>query len=273
MRSHRLRHDPCSARRTSIGQTPDSQYVRHRRHLRLRRQTRGGSRGSGADERAPAPSRPGRWRCAHRTRRRPRASASRDHRRRDRPAAALQRGRQRRRRVQRRDLQLPGTHPGTHRARARVQDAQRHRGDRACVGGVGRSLRAALPRHVRVRPLGPEPADAVHGPRPSRREAALLRAPARWSAHLRIRTEGTARPRRIASRDRSVCRGRVLRARLRARAAHHLPRVPQAAARRDAHGAARTSAARARVVLGRALLARQQGERWRGDGGTQSSTA
>jgi asparagine synthase (glutamine-hydrolysing) len=54
----------------------------------------------------------------------------------------------------------------------------RYRGDRPCLGGVGRGLRPALSRHVRLRPLGSRPADPVPGPRPSRHQAPALRAAA-----------------------------------------------------------------------------------------------
>ena len=40
---------------------------------------------------------------------------------------------------------------------------QRHRGDRACLGDVGRGLRRALPRHVRLRAVGPQSRHAVPG--------------------------------------------------------------------------------------------------------------
>jgi asparagine synthase (glutamine-hydrolysing) len=44
---------------------------------------------------------------------------------------------------------------------------------------VGRGLRAAFSRHVRLRPLGSQPRDALSGARPAWRQAALLRAAAR----------------------------------------------------------------------------------------------
>ena len=115
---------------------------------------------------------------ARRARRRARPSAAVDHRPVDRPAAAVQRGRQRRRRLQRRDLQLPGADPRADGARPRVPHAQRHRGHRPRLGGVGRGVRRALPRHVRVRAVGPQPRDAVPRARPARRQAAVLRAAA-----------------------------------------------------------------------------------------------
>ena len=45
------------------------------------------------------------------------------------------------RRLQRRDLQLPGADPRADRARPRVPHAQRHRSHRPRVGGVGRGVR------------------------------------------------------------------------------------------------------------------------------------
>ena len=49
---------------------------------------------------------------------------------------------------------------------------ERHRSHRARLGAVGRGLCPALPRHVRLRAVGPQPPDAVHGARPAGREAA-----------------------------------------------------------------------------------------------------
>ena len=43
-------------------------------------------------------------------------------------------------------------------ARPPLPHPQRHRGDRARLGGLGRGVREALPRHVRLRALGPQPA-------------------------------------------------------------------------------------------------------------------
>ena len=54
----------------------------------------------------------------------------------------------------------------------------RHRGHRACLGGVGRGVRRALPRHVCVRAVGSQPRNAVPGPRPAGRQAAALCAAA-----------------------------------------------------------------------------------------------
>ncbi len=94
-----------------------------------------------AHERDPAPPRSGRRRAAFRAGPRPRPPAPVDHRPLHRAAAALQRGRQRRRRLQRRDLQLPGADPRACAARARLPHEERHRGHRARLGAVGRSLR------------------------------------------------------------------------------------------------------------------------------------
>ncbi len=170
-------------------------------------------------------------RPARRARRRSRPPAAVDHRPVDRPAAAVQRGRQRRHRLQRRDLQLPGADPRADGARPRLpHDAATPRSIVHAWEAVGRALRRALPRHVRVRAVGPQPRDAVPRARPARREAALLRAAPRRHVAVRLGAEVAARARRAAARHRSL-RGRgVFRARLRARAAHDLRRGAQAAA-------------------------------------------
>ena len=110
--------------------------------------------------------------------------------------------------LQRRDLQLPGADPRAHGARPHVPHAQRHRGHRARVGGVGRALRRALPRHVRVRAVGPQPRDAVPRARPARRQAALLRAAAGRHAAVRLGAEVAAGARRARARHRSAAPSR-----------------------------------------------------------------
>ena len=78
-------------------------------------------------------------------------------------------------------------------ARPQLPHAQRHRGDRPRLGSVGRALRRALPRHVRVRAVGSQSRDAVPGARPAGRQAAVLRAAARRAAPVRLRAQGAAR--------------------------------------------------------------------------------
>ncbi len=93
----------------------------------------------------------------HRTR----SQAAVHHRPRHRPAAAFQRGWLGRRGVQRRDLQLPRADPGADRARPRLPHPQRHRGHRARLGSLGRGLRRALSRHVRLRRCGTRSAQTL----------------------------------------------------------------------------------------------------------------
>ena len=179
-----------------------------------------------------------------------RPPAAVDHRSVDRPAAAVQRGRQRRRHLQRRDLQLPVADSGAGGARPHVPHQERHRGHRSRVGGVGRSVRRALPRHVRVRAVGPQPRDAVSRARPPRREAAPLRAARRRHVPVRLGAEVAARARRVA-REIDPLRGRgVFRAGLRARAAHDLRGRAEAAAGAHADAAPWRAGSGARRVLG-----------------------
>ena len=88
-------------------------------------------------------------------------------------------------------------------------------------------------------------ADAVPGARPARRQAAVLRAAARRHAAVRLGAQVAAGARRTAARHRSARGRRLLRARLRAGAAHDL-RARRASCRpatRCACGAARRPAA------------------------------
>ncbi len=133
-------------------------HVRHHGHLRHARAQRHRSRDAGAHERVAASSRPRRGRPAHRARRRAGPPAAVDHRPFHRAAAAVQRGPQRLHRLQRRDLQLPGADRRADGAGPPFPHQERHRGDRARLGGVGRGLRRALARHVRVRAVGSQPA-------------------------------------------------------------------------------------------------------------------
>ncbi len=162
--------------------------------------------------------------------------------------------------------------PELSRARPRLPHEERHRGDRPRVGSVGRALRRALPRHVRVRALGPQSSDAVPRARPAGREAAALRVACRTarcsSAPSSSRCWRTAAS--SATIDPLRDRG-VFRARLRRRAAHDLRRCAQAAAGAyaDACAAARPPAEPScywdpRFTLDRVLTAR------RGAGGAAS---
>ena len=137
-----------------------------------------------------------------RTRRGVGTSPAVDHRPVHRPAAALQRRRLGGGRLQRRDLQLPGTRARARGPRPRLPHPQRHRGDRPCLGVGARNacsasaacspsacgtatarpsswpatasgvkpLYYAMPRrrHAGVR-LRAEGADAAPGPRPPHR--------------------------------------------------------------------------------------------------------
>jgi hypothetical protein len=97
--------------RQETSRTRKTENVRNRRTLRCPEQARLRSQSGRGDERGPVSSGPGRRRGAFRARRRARAPAAFDHRPVDRSAAPVQRGRLGRSRVQRRDLQLPGTRP------------------------------------------------------------------------------------------------------------------------------------------------------------------
>ena len=184
-----------------------------------------------------------------------------------------QRGRKRRRRLQRRDLQLSGADSRAHGARPRLPDQERHRGDRPRLGAMGRGLRDALSRHVRVRAVGPQSRDAVPRPRPARREAAALRAAAGRPSRLRIRAQVAGRAPGVRARARSVRDRGVLRARLRARAAHDLRGRAQAAARAHADDPPRPADARAARILGRPVHARQSDRRARRRGGAGRAPA
>ena len=183
--------------------------MRHHRHLRHARPARHRSRDACADERVAAPSRAGRRRAATSSR----ASAS---------AIAGCRSSTSRRASSRsttrtaassssstaRSTTTRSSIPELIGARPRVPHAQRHRGDRPRLGGVGRGVRRALSRHVRVRAVGSQPRDAVPRARPARREAAVLRAAAGRHAALRLRAQVAARARRIRARHRSAARSR-----------------------------------------------------------------
>jgi hypothetical protein len=213
--------------------------VRNHRHRRSEGQARGVAQAALENEPDASPPRARRRRAASRARRRPRPPPPFDHRLGHRAAAAFQRGRQRGGGVQRRDLQLPGPHSRAVGARARVPHEERHRGDRARLGSLGRSLRRALPRHVRVRALGPQSGDAVPRAGSTRREAALLCGAGRRPYRLRLGAEIPCRPPRPRARARPARDRGLLRLRLHPRAAHRLQDGTQARAGAHAHGAAR----------------------------------
>ena len=73
------------------------------------------------------------------------------------------------------------------------------------MGGMGRGRRHAFARHVRLRVVGREYADAVRGARPSGRQAVSLRMGWR-DARLRLRAQGGARAPRRGARNRSRAR-------------------------------------------------------------------
>ncbi len=247
--------------------------MRHHRHLRDARAQGNLAGGARANERIATPPRAGRGRLSRRARPGVRASPAVDHRGRDRPAAAVQRGRQRRRHLQRRDLQLPGADPRAHRPRPRVPHPQRHRGHRARVGGLGRGMRRAFARDVRVRAVGPEPRNTLPRSRPVWRQAALLCVPPRRQAHLRLRDEIAPRARRLLARARSLRDRGVFRAGLRAGAADGLRRHREAAARAHVDGTARSERRRPEAILGCAIHARQSAVRGRRVRGARRAAA
>ena len=232
--------------------------MRHHWPLRHPRRYPGRPCRAAAHERLAAASGARRGKPSHRTGPRIRPPASVHHRCGHRPAAAVQRRRIGGRDLQRRDLQLPGTDPRIAGGRTPLPYQERHRSHRARLGAMGRGLRRALSRHVRLRAVGSQPADAVHGARPVGRQAAVLRAAGRRHPAVRQRTEVAAgvpgaAGRWTESRHRPAGRRGVFRARVRRRAAHHLsPGEEAAAGSRPRHPAWR-SGRRAARILGRAL--------------------
>ena len=247
--------------------------MRHRWHLRHAGPSRAGSRPAAPHEPRPAPSRSGRGRGAFRTGPGVRPPPPVDHRPFVRPAAAGERGRVRAGGVQRRDLQLPVAGRRAVRTRTHVPHPLGHRGHRPCLGRVGCGLRAALQRHVRVRALGPQPADPVSRPRPSRQEAAVLHRHCGRSTAVRLRAEVAARGTEPGAPARSA-RGRgISRFRLRARSAIDPGGRAQARARQPAAVASRTALGPAEGILERILRARRGAVRGRARGGGGGKTA
>ena len=111
--------------------------------------------------------------------------------RRRRPAAG-QRGRVDPR-LQRRDLQPRRPAAAPRSGRAPLSHAVGHRDDRPRLRTVGRRLRPAVPRHVRVRDLGRAAAASAARPRSPRRQAPLLGLDGRPA--LRVRDQGDPRER------------------------------------------------------------------------------
>ena len=215
------------------------------------------SRSPFSPQRNAASSRAGRGRAALRAWRGSRPSPAVHHRSLDGTTAALQRGPKCGRRLQRRDLQLSGADPRARGARSRLPHEERYRGDRPRLGAMGRGLRHALSRNVRVRAVGPQSRNAVPRARPAGREAAALRAAAERAPGLRIRAEVAGRAPGVRARVRSVRDRRVFRAGLRARAADHLRGRAQAAAGAHADDPSRPADARATRILGCPVHARQ----------------
>ena len=127
---------------------------------------------------------------------------------------------------------------------------RRHRGHPQGLARLGRGLRRALQRHVRLRHPGARQRPRHPGARPFRHQAALSVAE-RQTAALRLVAAGPARGRRRRHLDRPR-RAAPLHElpRRRAAAAHHPQRRAQAAAGDDAHHRGRRPASRT-PLLGR----------------------
>ena len=158
------------------------------------------SRPGGAGRRRLDPRPPRARRCSVSRRARPgiRVPPPVDRGRGRRRAAAQQRGRDDLDRLQRRDLQPRIAARPARGEGPPLPDPQRHREHRARVRGVGRRVRRAAARDVRLRALGPPPAPAAPRPRPRRDQAPLPDARGR-SPRVRIGDQGAVRlPRRCA---------------------------------------------------------------------------
>ena len=132
-------------------------------------------------------------------------------------------------RLQRRDLQLPGTARGVGARGTSLPLPLGHRGAAAPLRDRGPGLPAAAARHVRVRGLGRARARAGAGARPARGEAALLPRRPR-GADLRVRAQGGAPGPRGRAGDRTGRARPVPHLPVRARAALRVPRRAQAPA-------------------------------------------
>ena len=114
----------------------------------------------------------------------------------------------------------------------RYRTRSRHRDHRPRLRAVGRRLRRALPRHVRVRDLGRAAAAAAARARSAGHQAALLDARGDGRAALRIGDQGDPRERAGRRRGRTSARFRSCSARATLSGAETLfQRHPQAAAR------------------------------------------
>ena len=112
---------------------------------------------------------------------------------------------------------------------APLRHAQRHGGHRPRLRAVRAGMRAALPRHVRLRRLGPAAATPVPGPRPGRQEAAVLHRGGR-PLLLRLGAAGAAGGSGSPPRARRHGHRRLPDLRLHPGPQDRLPGDPQAAA-------------------------------------------
>ena len=157
-----------------------------------------------ANDRGAAPPRPGRRRAVPRRRGRAGPSPPVDHRRRWRLAADRQRGRHACRSSSTARSTTSSSCAANSRASGTGSDAVGHRGDRPRVRAMGRGLRRALQRDVRVRAVGRRPPRAVPGARPPRASSRCTTSISA-AAGVRLRDQGAA-PRSRAARERSTWR-------------------------------------------------------------------
>ena len=167
--------------------------------------------------------------------------------------------------LQRRGLQSrrPASRAGGVRGRP-VPRAFRHRGHAGRVRALGAGPGPRAVRgHVRVRPLGPPRTDPAAGPRPDRREAALLRMGG-GRARLRLRAQGAAGLPRLRGRGRPRGAGPLHEVGLRPGPPFDLPGHPQAPARHEPDDRRRTDRRRRRPPRSGALLVGPPRRRGRG---------